>query len=208
MAGLNLPLGFVMGKRTMLHVTRRDEWRAWLEKHHESETEVWLVFFKTHTGRPYIAYEEAVEEALCFGWIDSIIRRLDDERYARKFTPRKKRSKWSALNRRRVAKLVREGRVTRAGIAKITFPLADGKSQDSDADPSGDGHRREERLSPKMERTLRANAKALENYRKLAPSYRRNYIGWVMSAKKEVTRERRFLELLGVLDRGEKLGMK
>ena len=95
-----------------------------------------------------------------------------------------------------------------AGIAKITFPLANGKSQDSDADPSGDAHGREERLSPKMERTLRANAKAWENYRKLAPSYRRNYIGWVMSAKKEATRERRFLELLGVLDRGEKLGMK
>ena len=197
-----------MGKRTMLHVTRNDEWRAWLEKHHESETEVWLVFFKTHTGQSHIAYEEAVEEALCFGWIDSIIRRLDDERYARKFTPRKKRSKWSALNRRRVAKLVREGRMTRAGIAKITFPLADGKGQDSDADPSGDKHRLEDRLSPQMERTLRANVKAWEKYGKLAPSCRRNCIGWVMSAKKEATRERRFLELLRVLSRGEKLGMK
>ena len=197
-----------MAKRKMLLVIGREEWRAWLEKHHESETEVWLVFFKSHTGRPGIAYEDAVEEALCVGWVDSLVRRIDDERYGRKFTPRRKTSKWSALNLRRVAKLLREGRMTPAGMAKITSPLPDADRRAPEPQPLSHGARRQEKLAPKMERTLRANSTASRNFWKLAPSYRRTYVRWVMSAKREETRERRFRELLGVLARGEKLGMK
>jgi len=197
-----------MAGATFLEVTGRDEWRAWLERHHDSVSEVWLVFFKSHTGRSCVPYEEAVEEALCFGWIDSIIRRLDDARYARKFTPRTDSSTWSALNRRRVAKLVREGRMTPAGMAKATFLVAKGSAGDAEGERDGDKRRPVPRLSPRMERSLRASAKAWDNFCRLAPSYRRNYVGWVMSAKKEATRERRFLELLGVLGRGDKLGMK
>jgi uncharacterized protein YdeI (YjbR/CyaY-like superfamily) len=197
-----------MAKRTMLLVIGRDEWRAWLEENHDTQTEVWLVFLKRHTGRRSIAYEDAVEEALCVGWVDSLVRRIDDETYARKFTPRRMTSKWSALNLRRVAKLVPDGRMTPAGMAKITSPLPDADRRAPEPQPLSHGGRRQEKLAPKMERMLRANSTASRNFRKLAPSYRRTYVRWVMSAKREETRERRFRELLDVLSRGEKLGMK
>ncbi len=102
-----------------LYVSTREEWRAWLEQHHQGESEVWLIYYKAHTGQPSIPYEDSVEEALCFGWIDSIIQKLDEDRYARKFTPRTNTARWSEPNRRRVAKLIREGRMTAAGLAKI-----------------------------------------------------------------------------------------
>jgi uncharacterized protein YdeI (YjbR/CyaY-like superfamily) len=102
----------------LLHVTSRDAWRAWLARHHDTKTEIWLVFHKKHTGQPGVAYGDAVEEALCFGWIDSIVRRLDEDRYAQKFTPRKPKSNWSDSNLRRFARMVGEGRMTAAGLAK------------------------------------------------------------------------------------------
>ncbi len=102
----------------MVQMAGREQWRRWLARHHASKTEVWLVYFKLHTGRPTVVYEEAVQEALCFGWIDSLVRRIDDQCYAQKFTPRKARSQWSASNLRRFAQLVRDGRMTAAGLAK------------------------------------------------------------------------------------------
>ena len=91
-----------------LYVTNRDEWRDWLSRHHATETEVWLIFYKKETCKPTIFYEAAIEEALCFGWIDSIIKKIDATRYARKFTPRKDNSKWSALNKKRAKKMIKE----------------------------------------------------------------------------------------------------
>ena len=89
-----------------LHVENRDEWRAWLQKNHAGKKEIWLLFFKGRPARKQVSYGAAVEEALCFGWIDSNIQKIDDEKYGRKFTPRKKGSNWSALNKRRVAALI------------------------------------------------------------------------------------------------------
>src|SRR5215467_12808594 len=88
-----------------------DQWRKWLTDHHDSESEVWLVFHKRHTGSRSIDYGDAVDEALCFGWVDSLIKRLDDARYARKFTPRKADSRWSDSNRERYARLKAAGRL-------------------------------------------------------------------------------------------------
>src|SRR5438132_5620057 len=105
--------------RKTLYVTSREEWRAWLTKHYQSETEVWLIYYKKHTGRPRISYDHTVEEALCFGWIDSIVKSMNDEKSAQKFTPRRDSTKWSALNQQRLRKLIGEGRMTDAGLAKI-----------------------------------------------------------------------------------------
>src|SRR5437763_427402 len=102
-----------------LYVTTRDAWRAWLAKHYDSETEVWLIYYKKQSGQPRIPYDHAVEEALCFGWIDSLVKRIDDDKFAQKFTPRRDWTKWSALNKRRMRKLVREGRMTEAGLATV-----------------------------------------------------------------------------------------
>jgi uncharacterized protein YdeI (YjbR/CyaY-like superfamily) len=99
-----------------LYVSNRDAWRAWLEENHDVKREVWLIYYRKHTGKPSIAYDYSVEEALCFGWVDSIIKKLDDEKFARKFTPRKSRSRWSEANRKRVEKMIRGGEDDRSRI--------------------------------------------------------------------------------------------
>src|SRR5216117_2596510 len=93
-----------------------DQWRQWLAKHHDSESEVWLVFHKLHTGVSSIDYKDALDEALCFGWVDSLVKRLDDRRYARNFTPRRADSRWSTTNRKHYAALKASGRMKPAGI--------------------------------------------------------------------------------------------
>lgn len=186
-----------------LHARNRDEWRAWLKKNHNVETEVWLVFYKKQTGQPSISYEDAVEEALCFGWIDSVIQRIDDERYSRKFTPRKKESRWSALNKRRVAKMIREGRMTDAGFAKLNYSGSE--------DDHGRTARRkaQELVVPRyFKRALLGNRKAWENFDKLAPSYRRSYILWIATAKTDETRDRRLAEAIQLLEHNKKLGLR
>ena len=104
----------------------RNEWRKWLRTNGISAKVIWLVFYKKHTGRPCLSYEEAVEEALCFGWIDSIKRSLDDDRYAFKVTPRKAGSKWSPTNIKRAKKLIREDRMTRHGLKLVEAAKASG----------------------------------------------------------------------------------
>src|SRR5438552_3711362 len=101
-----------------LEVRTCEQWREWLTEHLDSESEVWLVFHKRHTGLPSIAYKDALDEALCVGWIDSLVKRLDDARYARKFTPRKPDSRWSTANRKRFAQLKASGRLTSAGLKR------------------------------------------------------------------------------------------
>src|SRR5438105_2146468 len=95
-----------------------EQWRAWLTKHHDRESEVWLIFHKRHTGKESIAYTDARDEALCFGWVDSLVKRLDDRRYALKFTPRRADSRWSAVNRQRYAELKASGRLKPPGIER------------------------------------------------------------------------------------------
>ena len=179
-----------------LYVTTREEWRAWLTKHYQSKTEVWLIYYKKHSGRPRIPYDQAVEEALCFGWVDSIVRRLDDEKFAQKFTPRHDCTRWSALNKRRLRKLIREGRMTEAGLAKVDLVMlgeeAQSKQNEGDAD-----------IPHFVKEALLANAKAWENFRNLAPSHRRHYIHWIVDAKKEETRKRRLREAVSLLEQSK-----
>lgn len=180
----------------LLYVAAREEWRAWLEEHHATTAEVWLVFYKKHTGKPRVAYGDAVEEALCFGWIDSIARKLDDDRFAQKFTPRKDHGNWSALNLERMKRLIANGRMTPAGLAKFE-PAPQPQRFESGAE-----------IPSFIAEALRAHPAAAENFQRLAPSYQRNYIRWVIEAKKEETRQRRLQEAIEKLERDEKLGLK
>lgn len=188
--------------RSQLHMTNMAEWRAWLERNHDAEKEVWLVFYKRHTGKPNISYDDAVGEALCFGWIDSIIKRIDEDRFARKFTPRKADSRWSELNMDRAERMIREGRMTEYGLVQI-----------NEAKKSGEWFvrvlpKKEIEVPQFMREVLATNQKALLNFDNLAKSYKRQYIGWVMSAKKEDTKKKRFAEVVEHLERNKKLGMK
>jgi len=181
-----------------LYVPDRRKWRAWLAKHHDKHREVWLVSYKPHAGKPSLSYEDAVQEALCYGWIDSIIRKLDDDRYARKFTPRSNTARWSESNLKRMKQLVQAGLMTDIGLAKM----------DSGAKATIPPYKRFPTVPAFFKRALAANPKARENFARMADSYRRMFVGWVGTAKKEETRERRLREAIRLLERNEKLGLK
>ena len=189
-----------MEMRKTLHATDRDKWRSWLEQNHVEEREVWLIFYKAHTGQPNIPYEDSVEEALCFGWIDSLIQKIDEDRYGRKFTPRRPGSKWSDLNKRRVLRMIESGRMTEAGLVLVDFPLSDAKALPKRR-PMPD-------LPDWLEEALKAYPKAWENFNRLPPSHRLRYIGWISDARKEETRQRRIREAVSLLEKDQRLGMK
>src|SRR5438477_7932854 len=142
----------------------RESWRAWLAKNHASEREVWVVFPKRHTGERCMSYEDSVQEALCHGWIDSIIQRVDENSYARKFTPRTDHQNWSELNKRRIAKLIREGRMTEHGLAKIGYENPDQEPRKSEPKP----------LPLFMQQALKANPTAWENFNRRPPSHKKS----------------------------------
>jgi uncharacterized protein YdeI (YjbR/CyaY-like superfamily) len=179
-----------------LTVRDRQEWRTWLSAHHSSSPGIWLVFHKNHTLVKSIPYEDSVREALCFGWIDSLIKRLDDDRYARKYTPRQPTSKWSEINRRRWAELRASGLLAPAGLAAAP-------SEKTYAPRPAIPQR-----PPYIAAALKANPKAWMTFRKLAPTYRRHFVAWIHSAKREETRQKRLGEAIGLLAAGKKLGLK
>ena len=180
----------------MLEVRDRQQWRTWMGKHHASSPGAWLVFYKDHTGVKSIPYEDSVREALCFGWIDSLIKRVDDDRYARKFTPRNPSSKWSDINRKRWVELEAAGLLTAAGLA---------------AAPTGNTYAPLPAipdLPAYIADALKANPKAWSFFQELAPTYRRHFVIWIHSAKQPETRERRIRESIALLAAGKKLGLK
>jgi len=180
-----------------LELETRQQWRDWLREHHDCESEIWFVFHKRHTGEPSITYDDLVEEALCFGWVDSLVKRLDDDRYARKVTPRKPGSKWSTINRRRYAGLQARGLLAAPGLERPPT----GRSGDAPRPALS-------AIPPYIEKAIRTNARAWNYFEQLAPSYRRACIGWIDSAKREETRQKRLVEVIGLLAAGKKLGLK
>ena len=179
------------------------EWRAWLVDHHAQEQEIWLVYFKAASGQPSIDYETSVEEALCYGWIDSIIQKIDNEKYARKFNPRRPGSFWSATNKRRMEKLISEGRMTPIGLGKY-----DPQAQESSSEVGQKIKRAEIPIPAEIKQAVEANQRARENFQRLAPSYQRQYMSWVLSAKRVETQQKRLAEVITLLEQGKKLGLK
>ena len=188
-----------MMKRT-LHVETLDQWRAWLEDHHASESEVWLVFYRQQTEIPSIDYADALDEALCFGWVDSLVKRLDDRRYARKFTPRRPDSRWSAKNRQLYAALKANGRLKPAGIQRS--PTQRGY------DPRPARFQIPSKLPAYIQAAFNKRPAALRHFETLSPSQRRLYLGWIESAKREETKLRRLKEAVRLLAAGKMLGLK
>ena len=177
-----------------------DEWRKWLVKHHDSESEVWLIFYKLHTGVESIAYLDALDEALCFGWVDSLVKRLDESRYARKFTPRKPDSRWSTINRKRYAALKAAGRPGPSGIERAPTNRSSGQGPPRFQMPRA--------LPRYIQTALKKQPAARRYFEGLAPSHRRRYVGWIESAKREETKARRLQEAIHLLKAGKPLGLK
>src|SRR5881398_2494224 len=185
-----------MAELMTLQVRSRRQWRAWLAKHHTSSPGVWLVFYKAHTGVTSIRYEDAVREALCFGWIDSLVKRLDDDRYAIKVTPRQPASKWSDINRRRWMELNSAGLLKPAGLAAA--PTAN-KYAAKPKIPELPGY---------IAKAIKADRKAWSFLQKLPRTERRNFVVWIHIAKRPETRARRIRESIALLAAGKNLGLK
>lgn len=191
-----------MKMNNILYIINRNEWRTWLKRNHNSQKEVWLIYYKKHTAKLRIPYEDAVEEALCFGWIDSTVKKLNEKTYAQKFTPRKANSKWSELNKKRALKMIKAGKMAEAGLAKIR------EAKDNDKWSETAQVKKELVLPPSLKKILMRNEKTWKNFNGLTPSYKRLYAGWILSAKKEETRQRRLKEAMELLEKNKKLGMK
>jgi uncharacterized protein YdeI (YjbR/CyaY-like superfamily) len=170
----------------------RKTWRSWLEKNHTSEQELWLVYYKNSSGKPTISYDESVEEALCFGWIDGIIQKIDEEKFARRFTPRRAGSRWSLANIARMKKLQEEGLLHASAV------VPDEKTEVVPA------RQLDLPVPDELARELKKNSRARKTFKSLTPSHRREYLRWVTSAKREETRERRAKEAARLLAAGTK----
>ncbi|HEX2030515.1 MAG TPA: YdeI/OmpD-associated family protein [Actinomycetota bacterium] len=173
--------------------------RRWLETNHERERELWVGFRKVGSGAASITWAEAVDEALCFGWIDGVRKGLDEERYVNRFTPRRAGSTWSARNVARVRALTQEGRMHPAGLRAFEARL-DGRTGTYSYEQADDA-----RLDGASERRFRARGKAWEFFRSQPPSYRKATVWWVRSAKLEETRERRLATLIDDSEHGRRV---
>jgi len=183
----------------LLEMRSRSAWRRWLERHHTSSSGAWLVFHKQHTGVKSVLYDDSVREALCFGWIDSLVKRLDEDRYARKFTPRKPGSAWSASNLKRWAELAAAGDLAPAGLA--ASPKGARR-----ATPPGRAEFAE--LPDYIGAAFKRNRKAWSFFQGLPPGERRRFVGWIHTAKKQETKERRMREAVALLAQRQRLGLK
>jgi len=179
-----------------LDVRTRKTWRQWLAKHHASSAGIWLVRHKQHTGVDAMSNEDLACEALCFGWVDSLIKRLDDDRFAIKVTPRKPTSKWSDINRRRWKALKAAGLLAPAGVAAA--PTANRYAP----------HPPIPELPAYVAKAIKTNATAWKFFQQLARTYRRDFVVWIHIAKRPETREKRIRESIALLAAGKKLGLK
>jgi uncharacterized protein YdeI (YjbR/CyaY-like superfamily) len=197
-----------MTEQLFLHFTKRKDWRQWLLKNHSKFNEIWLIYFKNKSSVKSITYEDSVDEALCFGWIDSIIKKIDDTKYARKFTPRTNPKKWSDLNIKRVRKLMAEGLMNKAGLDKIDKEVLRKINKTGFSDLSGQKKQAKLEVQKFIINFFEENEPALKNFNKLAATYKRHYVLWITSAKKDDTIRKRLIESVILLKENKKLGLK
>ena len=185
----------------LIEVASPLDWRSWLDKNHAEKQEVWLVFHKKKHAQSSISYDEALDEALAYGWIDSLVKKLDELRYARKFTPRRPGSIWSTPNIERARRLTREGRMTKRGIQALDNRTGEISQLER---ITADGAR-----PPKdLIEALKRNKRAWANFQNFTPSYRKRYLVWISSAKRADTRKKRIDEAVALISRNVKALLK
>jgi uncharacterized protein YdeI (YjbR/CyaY-like superfamily) len=186
-------------KTIQVHDSR--DWHSWLEKKHNKEDGVWLVFLRKGSVEPSISYDDALDEALAFGWIDSLIKKVDERRFARKFTPRRPFSIWSKLNIARVEKLIREGRMTKGGLAAFQKRTPEISLLER---INAEGIR----IPRDFRDALRKNKVAWRNFDRFSPCYRKRYLIWISGARAPETRAKRIAEAVELVSRNVKTLLK
>jgi uncharacterized protein YdeI (YjbR/CyaY-like superfamily) len=190
-------------KLRTLELKDRQAWQDWLAANHDQADEIWLIYYKKATGIPSLAYQDTLDVALCYGWIDSLIKKIDEQRYARKFTPRKDDSKWSLVNKKRVEQLIQDGLMTEHGLNKVEAAKRSGSWDAPVQKPKLDF-----KMPSEFAEALKINPEAEETYYKLAPSYQKQYLAWIATAKRSETKQKRVQESIKLLREGKKLGLK
>lgn len=188
-----------MAEISPLFFPRPEDFRQWLEENHRSEDELWVGYYKKHTGIASITWPESVDQALCFGWIDGLRKSVDDKSYKIRFTPRRPNSIWSAVNIARVKELTREGLMQPAGLEAYA------KLKKNKAQIYSYEQKEKAKLPAEYEAMIRDNAKAWKFFNNLAPSYRKNTVYWIISAKREETRKKRMKILIESSEKGLKI---
>lgn len=176
-----------------------EDYRTWLEKNHETATELWIGYYKKATGKPSLSWKEVVDESLCFGWIDGILKSIDETSHKQRVTPRRSTSIWSQVNIRNVARLTEAGRMRPAGVAAFEKRDHTKKYSFENRDTA--------KLGPDQEKVFRANKKAWTFWEKQPPGYKRIASWYVVSAKQEATRQRRLERLIVDSAAGRRIGM-
>lgn len=175
----------------------REDWRKWLEKNHEKESKVALIKYKKHTGKPTVKSKEAMEEAICFGWIDTTVNRLDEDRYIQHFSKRNKNSKWSYNTLSYAKKLIKEGKMTPVGLKMYKEGLA--------KLPHDHGIPKNPEVPKDLKTLLNQNKKAKENFDNLSSSVRRTYLRWLLRAKMLETKNKRMKLIIDNLEKNKRL---
>lgn len=179
----------------------RQQWREWLAKNHQSQTEIWLGFYKKGVNKTCVSNSDAVEEALCFGWINGKVHKLDDEVYINRFTPRHDHSVWSAANKKRVAKIIKNGLMTEAGMKAVEIAKGNGSWDSAEVETDI------ENIAADIINALKNNQQAYTNFYNFTDAQRRDYIWWIETAKREETRRKRIAELVVRCQQNKKPGI-
>ena len=184
-----------------LFFQNKEGWRKWLEKNHSIFKEIWLIHYKKSSKKKNITHFEAVEEALCFGWIDSTLKKLDEERYILRYTPRKNKSVWSKINKETAEKMIMQCKMTQAGLEKINSAKKNGFWKTAYTNKIRD------KIPSDLEKSLHSDKIAWKNFQNFANSYRNMYIGWVKNAKTDETRTKRINEVVKRSRKNKKPGL-
>lgn len=187
------------------HPKTRTQWRRWLERNHASSPGIWMIYYKQQSGKRNFSYSDAVEEALCFGWIDSLPRKLDEERAMLKFTPRKPKSVWSQLNKTRVEQLIKAGLMTASGLGKIEQAKKNGSWNTLN---TSNFHTDSNSLPDDLQKAFAKSKKALANFNNFSASYRRQFLFWIDSAKRPETRTGRIRQTVLMSAANKKPGLQ
>lgn len=187
-----------MQEKELLYFKNAAEWREWLHENHDTYKGVELIFYKVNSDFESMRWEEAVQVAICYGWIDSTVRKIDDEKRKQTFTPRKDKSVWSKLNKTYIDRLISENLMHESGLKKITIAKNNGSWESLNA---VDNHE----IPTDLEMAFAKNKTAFNNYQNFSPSYRKSYLYWLYQAKREETRRIRIEEIIRLCEQNIKL---